>query len=137
MKKILYACALVGLFACGNSSTEFAKETFDAEKWKEDANGCKGLRKTELEKFQAVKRAFYELSERDLRRALGRPDHVDISKRKQKFYIYYIETGTQCNEVADNEARQLSPEPSKAARIEIRFSALERVNEVVYRPNSE
>ncbi len=113
------------LVSCG-SSVEFTKEEFDTELWKNDRQGCQGLRKNQLENFQKIKTKLYELSERDIRQVLGKPDQVDLYKRKQKFYVYFVEKGIQCEGGAS--------ETQQAERIEIRFSALERVNEIIYRP---
>ncbi len=123
MKKITYLFLII-LFSSCSRGIEFSKEEFDTERWKNDKNGCNNERLSEYSNFQKIKDQLEGLSEVEIRQTLGNPDAVDLYKRKQKFYIYFIEKGPQCEKNG----------VGKAQRIEIRFSAMERANEIIYRP---
>jgi hypothetical protein len=53
---------------------------------------------------------------------LGKADMNELSKRNQKFYYYYLEAGKQCKDSSKTQV---------AKRIQIRFDAINNVNEVV------
>ena len=53
--------------------------------------------------------------------ALGKPDKIEIYRKGQKFYIYYYESGKQCNAQKETFGKTIA----------IRFDAIGRVNEVI------
>lgn len=75
----------------------------DMQTWREDRNGCAGVRAGEVEKIDHQKDKLLGLSELDVVEVLGKPDINELSKRNQKFYYYYIESGPACGSLkADN-----------------------------------
>ena len=112
---LVVICLMIN--AC--QSTTITEDEFDSEIWKKDKNGCLGERLKLLEDFNAVKGKMTDLSEKQIRSLLGAPDQIQLFERSQKFYIYYIETGSQCGK-SGKEGRHY----------QIRFSSLNQVNEV-------
>lgn len=88
-------------------------EGIDFGKWKDDKNGCLGIRQSMEEAIQKEHSKLKGLSEMDIIGMLGRPDQNELYKRNQKFFYYYIRPGNMCS----------SPEPT-FVRLEIRFNAM-------------
>ncbi len=104
--------------ACGSSNLE---ERFDAGAWRADKAGCEGKRQAMLKEFQSIEQELQGMSELETRKLLGKPDKVELYERSQKFYIYYIEPGSQCEN---------SFEANEGKHYYIRFNSLNQVNEV-------
>jgi hypothetical protein len=64
--------------------------------WKNDKNGCIGLRKKMADQVIAQKDKLLALSETDIITLLGKPDQNELYKRNQKFYKYYFQRGPDC-----------------------------------------
>lgn len=88
-------------------------EGIDLDKWKDDKNGCLGIRQSMEEAIQREHSKLKGLSEMDIIEMLGRPDQNELYKRNQKFFYYYIRPGNMCS----------NPEPT-FVRLEIRFNAM-------------
>lgn len=63
-------------------------------------------------------------SQQEIGKILGKPDEVDLYKRSQKFFIYYIVPGKQCEGTNPN---------GRPRSLYIRFSAINVSNEVFVR----
>ncbi len=107
------------LVAC--QSTAIGSEELDSEAWKSDKKGCSGERADMVSDFEAAKDEMLNMSENQIRSLLGAPDKVQLFERSQKFYIYYIERGNQCEEVSGTK---------EGRHYQIRFNSLNQVNEV-------
>ncbi|NIK73092.1 hypothetical protein FHS56_000578 [Thermonema lapsum] len=119
--KILFIFFVWAMVAAGCRLELPRLEGFDREAWQQDPKGCRGQRlvfETALEK-QLDK--LIGLRPEEVKRLLGKPDRVRLYRRGQYFYVYYLETGNQCNETLAKEGK----------RIELRFSSLDKVNEAV------
>jgi hypothetical protein len=115
--KFLYFFACLLLISC--SQTEIDTQGFDLLTWKNDKKGCQGKRANLLADFeQKVKPKLEGLREIQVANLLGKADFSILAERNQKFYRYYIEEGEQCGK------------NKKARYVQIRFSALNIVNEV-------
>ena len=88
-------------------------EGMDLNKWKDDKNGCAGMRQTMEEALQKEHTKLKGLSEMNIIEMLGRPDQNELYKRNQKFFYYYIRPGILCS----------SPEPV-LLRLQVRFNAM-------------
>ncbi|MCU0392138.1 MAG: hypothetical protein MUE81_13545 [Thermoflexibacter sp.] len=92
---------------------------FDLEAWKKDKKGCNSTRASLLNDFEKkVKPQLEGLSEIEIVKILGKADYSLLAERNQKFYRYYLEEGEQCGK------------NKKARYVQIRFSALNVVNEI-------
>lgn len=120
MKILYYFLIWVFLISC---QEEKKFPNFQAEAWRQDKLGCLGTRQMLAQDFDSIRRDLNGLSQNQLLDILGRPDFQVLYKRNQKFYIYYLEPGNQC---------QGKPESSQARTVAIRLSALEKVTEVTY-----
>lgn len=88
--------------------------------WREDRNGCAGVRAGEIAKMEHQKGKLLGLSELDIVKVLGKPDVNELSKRNQKFYYYYIESGPACGALKE----------SNPVALAIRFNAMGLAKEV-------
>ena len=116
--------ALTALTSC---KEEVDLQGFDIKKWREDYKGCKNNRLELLAEFeQKVKPKLQGLSEKEVYKLLGKADMNELSRRNQKFYYYFIESGKQC---VNNTESSTNTKPAR--RMQIRFDAINNVNEVV------
>jgi hypothetical protein len=115
--KFFYFFACLLLISC--SQGQIDTQGFDLQTWKNDKKGCESKRASLLADFeQKVKPQLEGLSEIQVANLLGKADFAILAERNQKFYRYYIEEGEQCGK------------NKKARYVQIRFSALNIVNEV-------
>ncbi|AWW32804.1 hypothetical protein DN752_23140 [Echinicola strongylocentroti] len=91
------------------------------ENWKNDRNGCKGLRIKDLDELQSLKNTFLEATNQELIVTFGRPDRVELLSKSQSFFFYFLEPSSEC----DNHNNK--KEPLKAL---FRLNAINKVSEV-------
>ncbi len=105
------------LVAC---QREITIDGFDAQKWKDDSNGCHGAREKLLFLLMSNQKQLIGRNELEIKALLGKPDATDIRSRGQKFFEYGVKGGNLCK-----------PESLENPEIlRIRFDALDRVSEV-------
>ena len=109
---------LLFLNSCSNPR-EF--QDFDQVAWQNDKMACKGDRAELLPNLLKQQTKLIGLSQNDLILALGKPDHQELYKRNQKFYIYYIDEDITCNQNSDKKNRRM---------LKIRISPIGLTNEV-------
>ncbi len=115
----------VGFVSCNAKKDNI--EGLATEMWKADAYGCLNQR-ADLEKsFMDNKEKLKGYSQKEMMQLLGKPDEVELYKRSQKFFIYYLSPGPQCNRqrLQNNRPKSLF----------IRFSAMDVSNEIFIRSN--
>jgi len=93
---------------------------FDAELWKSDKGGCNGSRFGQITSLMDQKDKIMGLAQPQVVKLIGNPDEHELSKRLQKFFIYYISGGKKCQDTQ-----------SSKTKLSIRFDALGKANEVV------
>jgi len=93
---------------------------FDAELWKTDKGGCNGSRIGQITNLMDQKDKIMGLDQPHVIKLIGNPDEHELSKRLQKFFIYYISGGEECQD-----------SQSSKTKLSIRFDALGKANEVV------
>lgn len=96
---------------------------FDKTSWKSDKRACNNTRADYEEVLVGAREQIIGATQEDIIRFLGRPERQELYTRGQKFYIYYLSPSHECNE----STADLS---SPARLLYVRFSALNKVNEV-------
>ncbi|MDN3670912.1 hypothetical protein QWY93_16460 [Echinicola jeungdonensis] len=91
------------------------------ENWKNDRNGCKGLRIQDLEELKKLKNTFLEANNQELILTFGRPDRVELLNKSQIYFFYYLEPSAEC-EGGKNEKEPL--------KVLFRLNAINKVSEV-------
>ncbi|UZR95123.1 hypothetical protein [Chondrinema litorale] len=117
-KKYIYLFLLTVLSAC--TGQRISEEAFSSNTWRQDKKGCNGERLEIKEEFDTIKEQLIGLSETETRNFLGAPDKVQLFERNQKFYIYYLEPGAQCEGKEGKEGKSYH----------IRFNSINQVNEI-------
>lgn len=96
---------------------------FDEQAFKDDLNGCSGVRNNMKQRLFEITSSLKGLSQRQIRATLGKPDRQELAERNQKYFIYFVEPSSQCKEASTNQ------EP---LTMYIRFSAIDRSTEISF-----
>ncbi len=112
---------LLLILTLSNCTQEIKIDGFDAEAFKLDKHACSGTRLSLEPQLINVKEQLKGYNQIEITKLLGKPDKIEIYKRGQRFFIYFIEKGPSCS----NE--KLTKYPKS---LFIRFSALNNANEV-------
>jgi hypothetical protein len=112
---------LAALLGGCQSAGKFAE--FDSGVWKNDRLGCGGKRQELRGQFDKIRLELKGSTQDQVINVLGKPDFQRLYQRNQKFYIYFMEPGTQC---------EGKSETSQARTVVLRFSAIGLVTEVLY-----
>jgi len=80
----LLACILI---SCGKELPTL--EGIDLDKWKEDKNGCMGIRLSMEPVMKMEMPKLKGLAEMDIVAMLGKPDQNELYLRNQKFFNYF------------------------------------------------
>ena len=116
--RILVVLIAFTLYAC---KTAPEIEGFDAKQWKDDPMGCKNHRAKLFPILEKNKDKFIKVESGQILKLLGRPDRNELYKRTQRYYVYFVGAGSQCEGVKGSYGKILR----------IRFDALQRVSEVI------
>ncbi len=106
---------------CNPPPDQFGK--LDLKKWRSDRGGCNGVRATLLSGFKAEVQNLKGKTANTIGELLGRPDINQIADRNQKFYIYFLEKGTHCDQPGKK---------SDSRSVAIRMSAIGLATEVTF-----
>ena len=121
MKKLAWIGLSLFFITCGKPLPDLAP--IDVAQWKDDKGGCKQKRFAFLQEVQNQKDELKGLSEKDIIKLLGRPDHNELYQRNQKFFYYDIAPGKSCNDQAVGE------------QLIIRFTAMGYAKEISIESN--
>ena len=119
-KHLLYYSLLL-LMACSQQPDAFGK--LDVKKWRSDRGGCNGARALLVADFKVVMQEIKGKHANDIADILGRPDINQIAERNQKYYIYFLEKGPQCNQPGTK---------STSKSVALRISAIGLVTEITF-----
>jgi hypothetical protein len=105
--QILIAVSLlvVSLLSGCNSKPEISN--FDEKAWKEDKNGCLGLRTKSVDLILNNQKKFSGKTERNLLKLLGKPDKTAFYKRNIRNFIYFTEPGAQCDSTGGKNGKRI------------------------------
>jgi hypothetical protein len=115
------AFVLLLLSGCTLSSPTIPN--FDADKWKNDTNGCSNERFNQLEQIYEYKDLLLGFNQNEIKYYLGKPDEQELFNRSQTFFHYYISNHKSCDQSS------VSKDPIS---LQIRFNALNSSNEVFF-----
>lgn len=129
LTKLAYAmrlCCYLFLFtvvasSCGSAPDQFGK--LDLKKWRSDRGGCNGVRATLEPGFRAESQNLKGETSNTLGEWLGRPDANVLAERNQKYYVYFLEKGPQCEKPGAK---------SSSRSVAIRFSAIGLATEITF-----
>lgn len=116
-------CILLGFLffvSCGQNVQLLSEE--EQESFRQDRLGCQGKRKAFVTKFRKEKEVLLQMTDLEIRKLLGSPNREELYTRTQKFFVYYLEPGTQCEEKGSSQPPLI---------LQLRLSAVNRVNEAV------
>lgn len=112
---------LVGFVSCSPPPDQFGR--LDLRKWRGDRGGCTGVRASILPDFRAEIQNLKGKRVDVIGELLGRPDINEIADRNQKFYIYFLEKGPQCDRPGAK---------STSRSVAIRMSAIGLATEITF-----
>lgn len=112
------------LMACKSAPDKLGR--LDLVKWRQDRAACAGIRPTLVDDFKIEQANLMGKFADDVGLILGRPDIHQLGSRNQKFYVYFLEKGTQCDDIA---------KPSSAQKVILRFNAVGLLSEITYQKN--
>lgn len=115
---------LLLITATGSCQQGIDIPNFEEKAFKEDLNGCSGVRKNMKQRLFEVTTQFKGLTQTQMKATLGKPDRQELAERNQKYFIYFVEPSPQCQDTATSQ------EP---LTMYIRFSAVGRSTEISFR----
>ncbi len=122
LNSILAGALLVGLASgCEPTPDQFGR--LNLKKWRSDRGGCNGVRATLVADFRAEVQHLKGKTSNTLGEWLGRPDANILADRNQKFYVYFLTKGPQCDKPG---AKSSSPS------VAIRMSAIGLATEITF-----
>ena len=117
----LVCYSLFLLTACSPQPDTFGQ--LDVKKWRGDRGGCTGVRSGLVNDFKAELQHIKGKHVNDIMDIFGRPDINQIADRNQKYYIYYLKKGPQC----DNPGAK-----SSSQSVALRISAIGLITEITF-----
>jgi hypothetical protein len=96
---------------------------FDLAVWKSDKGGCKNLRINQIKALKALRNELKSVTENDIGALFGKPDLQRLGERNQEYYIYFVESGDQCQKMNDK---------TLAKSVAFRFNAMGLTTEVTF-----
>jgi len=97
-------------------------ENFNSDVWIADQYGCKGDRLEMMNDILKVKFKLRGMKTGEIEDILGEPEGIELYKRDQKYYIYYMEPNENCDSTKENPLK-----------LYVRFSAVGIANEFTLR----
>jgi len=95
----------------------------DLVKWRNDRGGCKGERTALEPAFKNEQEKMMGKLADDVGTILGKPDIQQLGGRNQKFYVYFLERGPQCDDIKHK---------SNARKVVLKFNALGLLSEITF-----
>jgi hypothetical protein len=125
LKKLSIFTVVLSYFACcvlGGCTKNPQINGVDWDAWRADRGGCSGHRTAKIDTFLVQKNQLKGVTANYIGELLGRPDQEKLDERNQKYYTYFLESGSHCGNHAS----------ATPMRINIRFSAIGLATEVIF-----
>lgn len=113
MRNLLLLTFILILSACSDIPE---LENMDLSQWKSDKGGCQNYRITVVDALLSQKEKLKGLSQNEMISLLGQADQHELYERSQKFFIYHLEPGMNCEKFNNQYFKALY----------IRFNALDQ-----------
>lgn len=110
-----------GLYSCGQAPDKL--NGLDLIKWRSDKMGCLDIRKQLVPEFKKNEKDLLGKLADEITKTLGHPDIQQLGARNQKYYIYFLEKGPQCDSTSVR---------SDAPKVILRFNAIGILSEFSY-----
>lgn len=107
------------ILCMGSCTSPLELKGFDANAWKQDANGCLGVRDKLVERLLEHKEYLIGKEDLLLTELLGPPERTDQGVRSRKQLIYFISSGSQCAGRPGSEGQKLVLEFDALGRLKI------------------
>lgn len=111
----------IGFAGCNNAPDQIG--TLDLKTWRADRGACKNERTALVPSFKAEQHQLMGKFIDDIGKLLGRPDIHQLGERNLKYYVYFLEKGSQCEN---------GGEKSTAPKVILRFNAVGLLSEITY-----
>lgn len=95
--KYTYLILWISIITSTSCSKKIDLKNFKEGIFKEDKNGCKGMRLAEYGNLDLIKSDFVGMRETQLHEILGQPDKQQIEARSKKQYFYYLSPSKTCD----------------------------------------
>lgn len=109
------------LVGCSSGPEKLGR--LDLVKWREDRGACAGIRSGLVKDFKIEQANLMGKFADEVGSILGKPDIHQLGGRNQKFYVYFLEKGSQCEDIT---------KPSPAQKVILRFNAVGLLSEITY-----
>lgn len=117
----IFLFLIIAFLGCSNKKEKIGD--LDLKIWRSDRGACKGERTKWIAQFKAVEEELKGKQVDVVGALLGRPDVHQLGSRNTKFYVYYLEKGPQCDDVAAK---------SIANKVVLKFNAIGLLSEITY-----
>jgi hypothetical protein len=107
--------------ACTAPSDRFGE--LDLVKWRSDRGACKGERTALIGELKKVQTQLLGEQINDVTTLFGRPDIHQLAGRDQKYYVYFLEKGTHCQDMKNKSAAQ---------KVLFHFNSVGLLSEVIF-----
>lgn len=116
----LYVLLLI-LSACSSQPERFGE--VDLAKWRSDRGACKNERRALVGDLKKAQSQLLGEHIEDITQLFGRPDIHQLAGRDQKYYVYFLEKGTHCQDMKNK---------SVAQKVLFHFNSVGLLSEVIF-----
>lgn len=121
MTRWIIIFSLFILVSCSSQPDKLG--SLDLKKWRGDRGACNSIRTSLADDFKAEQKQLMGKFIDEVGALLGRPDIHQLGERNIKFYVYFLEKGSQCDDIKTN---------SKAKKVILKFNAVGLLSEITY-----
>jgi hypothetical protein len=107
--------------ACTSPPDRFGD--LDLVKWRGDRGACKGERTALIGELKKAQTQLLGEQINDVTALFGRPDIHQLAGRDQKYYVYFLEKGTHCQDIKSKSAAQ---------KVLFHFNSVGLLSEVIF-----